>query len=120
MGNIQRVELRAFYELSLFCPFCGTKVVDMEAVREGGEGYNPCKHTLFIAHDLDFDYRSPRFDEAKGIKGVSNDELMSAEEFTCVDEFTDEFDITDGLKFASYVGPPSGFGSYVAFAPLED
>jgi len=87
-GSIQRVELNTFYYVSIYCPFCGAKVVDMEAAASGEEVHtSPCRHTLF----------------EKGIDG-----------------FTDEVAVADAIKFASYVDPPSGFGSYVGFAPLEE
>jgi hypothetical protein len=36
------------------------------------------------------------------------------------DELTDGLQLADGLKIATYVGPPSRFGCYVGFAPRED
>ena len=37
-----------------------------------------------------------------------------------VHPLTDKVTISDPVKIASYVGPPSFFGDYVGFAPLED
>jgi hypothetical protein len=119
MGTIQRFELNAFYHHSVFCPFCGQKVVDQEAAHEGVEDFtSPCEHTLFIAHDEGFEYRSPRFDEDLGIEGVDyfDDDFP---EHDGLDTLTDKVTIPDSLKIAAYVGPPSGFGSYVGFAPLS-
>jgi hypothetical protein len=118
-GGIQRVELKAFYHVSIYCPFCGAKVIDMEAADSGEEVHtNPCQHTLFIAHDEGFEYRSPRFDENLGLVNVTNEDIDLSEKG--IDGLTDELAVADAIKFASYVGPPSGFGSYVGFAPLQE
>lgn len=118
MSEIQRVELQEYYDISIFCPFCGQKVVDMEAAEEGQEMNKPCPHTLFIAHDEAFEFRSQNFDENRGVVDVSEDDIEFPE--TGIDGFTDRVTIVDSVKFAAYVGPPSGFGSYVGFAPQDD
>jgi hypothetical protein len=116
--SIQRVELNTFYDASIYCPFCGAKVADMEAAASGEKAHNPCRHTLFIAHDEGFEYRSPRFDEKLGLVNVTDEDIDLSEKG--IDELTDEVAMADAIKFASYVGPPSGFGSYVGFAPIEE
>jgi hypothetical protein len=73
---------------------------------------------LFIAHDEGFEYRSPRFDENLGLINVTDEDIDLPEKG--IDGLTDEVAMADAIKFASYVGPPSGFGSYVGFAPLEE
>jgi hypothetical protein len=114
--KIQRVELNTFYHISIFCPFCGAKVSDFEAGEAGGEHAKPCPHTLFIAHDEGFEYRSVRFDEKLNLVDMSDDEIDPG---NGIDGLTDSLEIEDGVKFASYVGPPSGFGTYVGFAPID-
>ena len=119
MTDIQRVELRAFYHVSIFCPFCGKKVVDNQAAAEGDEegAVNSCRHTLFVAHDEGFEYRSPRFDDDLGIAGLEAFEEGFPE--GDLDTVTDRVSITDAVKFAAYSGPPGEMGSYVGFAPVE-
>ena len=117
--KIQRVELNQFYDTSIFCPFCGKKVVDMDAGEAGEEATHPCVHTLFVSHDEGFEYRSTRFDQAMTIEGAGDEAVMGSDTFENMDAFTDRVEVEDGIKFASYVGPPSGFGSYVGFAPVE-
>jgi hypothetical protein len=118
-GGIQRVELNKFYYASIYCPFCGARVVDMEAAASGEAVHtNPCRHTLFIAHDEGLEYRSPRFDENLGLVNVTDEDIDLPEKG--IDGLTDEVAMADAIKFASYVGPPSGLGSYVGFAPLEE
>lgn len=119
METIQRFELNRFYDHSLFCPFCGQKVLDHEAGRDGRSEdiVRPCEHTLFVAHDEGFEYRSPRFDADRKIEDVEYEDP----EFPNVglDALTDQVTIQDSLKIAAYVGAPSGFGSYAGFAPVE-
>ena len=118
-SRIQRVEMNRFYDISIFCPFCGKKVVDMEAGQAGDEATRPCEHTLFVSHDEGFEYRSPTFDVLMDIEGAEDDVVVSGDTFDNMDAFTDRVEVEDGIKFASYVGPPGGFGSYVGFAPVD-
>jgi len=119
MSKIQRFELNHFYDHPVFCPFCGQKVVDYEAAQEGRseDMTRPCPHTLFVAHDEGFEYRSQRFDSDLGIEGVEYDDADFPD--LGLDELTDRVTVQDSLKVAAYVGAPSGFGSYVGFAPLS-
>lgn len=114
--RIQRVELNKYYDVSIYCPFCGQKVVDMEA--QGDEMTLPCPHTIFIANDEGFEYRSELFDKSLGLVGVDNDKIQLPE--SGIDGLTDQLSISDAIKLAAYVGPPSGLGSYVGFAPHYD
>ena len=118
-GSIQRVEIDAFCYASIFCPFCGQQVVENE---EEVVDTKPCKHTLFIAHDEGFEYRSKTFDEHLGISGVDDDEVsgMVGDDVPGIDGVTDLVDIPDSIKFASYVPAPSFFGSYCGFAAVDD
>jgi hypothetical protein len=116
--TIQRVELNDKYHISIYCPFCGAKVVDMDAQDNDGEMANPCPHTLFIAHDEGFEHRDGRFDANLNIVGVEDDDLSLPDKG--IDGLTDCVTISDAVKFAAYVGPPSFFGSYVGFAPLDE
>ena len=118
--SIQRVELNTFYWVSIFCPFCGQKVVGFEESEEVHT--NPCDHTLFVAHDLGFEYRSHRFNENLGITDVGDDDVLEQfdENIAGYDGITDLVDMPDSVKFAAYVGPPSGEGSYCGFAPFDE
>lgn len=78
---------------------------------------NPCPHTLFMAHDEGFEYRSDRFDVNMSLSGIEDDEIETGDKG--YDGLTDKVSIADSIKFASYVGAPSFFGSYVGFAPLD-
>ena len=115
--KIQKVELNYAYDISIFCPFCGRKVINQE-FESGGDALSPCEHTLFIATDEGIDHRSERFDVALGIVGVESDEVEIPD--TGFDGLTDKVEIKDAVKFASYVPAPGGMGAYVGFAPLLD
>jgi len=80
------------------------------------EPFNPCRHTLFIAHDEGVEYMSKLASDKLGIG--SAEEAMESED--SIDELTDRILIPDAVKFAAYAGPPSGYGDYVGFAALDD
>jgi hypothetical protein len=111
--NIQRVEITSNYGTSIFCPFCGQKVSNTEAGDAGEEWVNPCAHTLFVAHDEAFEYRSERFNVQLNLPEDGDDIELPDKG---IDGLTDQASFNDAIKFAAYVGPPSFFGSYVGFA----
>ena len=115
--KISRVELCVWYQSPIHCPFCGVKVLDAYNEENDGPFLEACKHTLFVAHDEGFEYRSPAFDENLGFDGLDNDSILSK---GSPDKITDLITIPDAVKFAAYVGPPSFFGSYVGFDPGAD
>jgi hypothetical protein len=117
-NKIQRVELRKFYYASIHCPFCGVKVIDREAAESDPDPTNPCPHTLFVADDEGFEYRSPRFDENRGLTNTPDEDIELPDKG--IDGLTDELTVTDAIKFASYAGAPSLLGFYVGFAPLKE
>lgn len=101
---------------NIHCPFCGQQVLNPAS--EDPENYfSVCPHTLFVAHDMGFEFRSERFDAAAGITGVDGDDIDLPEHG--IDGLTSQVAIEGAVKFASYVPPPSFYGSYVGFAPTE-
>ncbi|MFS0756530.1 hypothetical protein ABC383_17790 [Noviherbaspirillum sp. 1P10PC] len=104
-----------FYEHKLFCPFCGQKVLDFE---NPDHPVTPCTHTLFSASDAGFEYRSERFDKLVADQGIADEE--DEDGFNGYDNMTDQLQVTDGVKFAQYVGPPGDMGGYLGFAPIEE
>ena len=88
---------------------------------ENAVSINPCMHTLFVATDEGFEYRSARFNEALDIVDLLDDEIeCQFGDAAGFDGITDRVDLPDAVKFAAYVGPPGGMGSYVGFAPVEE
>lgn len=119
--KIQRVEINKKYYSNIHCPYCGHLVLEQEKDdADIDDMLSPCPHTLFFAYDDDLHYRTLRFDEIKSITGKSSDDISTEDSFEDWDAFTDDVDIADGVKFAMYVGMPSGYGSYLGFATLDD
>lgn len=115
MKKIQIVEINTHYEIQLHCPFCGCT-----PITEDGEA-TPCVHTLFVAHDEGFVFRSDRFNENLKLEGLSEGQVQEQVGDTehGYDGLTSTVTLADSIKFASYVGAPSFFGSYIGFAPLD-
>lgn len=116
---IQRTELRTYYYTPVHCPFCGTRVMGADPVDE--TRITACPHTLFIAHDTAFEYRSTRFDQDMKLTGLSDQEVdargLDAE--GGIDAFTNRVGVADAIKIAAYAPEPSPYGSYYGFAPIE-
>ena len=105
--TIQRVEFCKFYDIPVFCPFCGAMVF-ANSMEDPAANVNPCRHTLFVAHDEGFEYVSDKPD-----LDLSNLNLDVISELQIgVDQATDSVVAVDAVKFAFYVPAPSGFGSY--------
>lgn len=120
MNNaIQRTELKTYYYTPVHCPFCGTRVMGADPVDE--TRITACPHTLFIAHDTAFEYRSERFDQNLDLTGLSDEavELRWQGEEGGVDGMTNRVTLADAIKVAAYAPAPSAYGSYYGFAPTE-
>lgn len=110
--KIQRIEINTNYQTPIHCPFCGKKVADSEAANSEESWATPCPHTLFIAHDMGFEYRSVRFNTQLDLPEDEDDIDLPD---TGIDGLTDQLEFDDAVKFAAYVGPPSFYGTYVGF-----
>ncbi len=115
---IQRTELKTFYYTPVHCPFCGTRV--MGADPDDETRITACPHTLFIAHDTAFEYRSGRLDENLALDGIPEHEVKAKwlAHARGIDGFTDTVTLPDAIKVAAYAPAPSAYGSYYGFAPL--
>lgn len=116
-NRIQRVAINTYYDAPQYCPFCGQLVQD---TREEDIHIEPCPHTLFIATDVGFEYRSPRLDENLGITGISDQELEARSDWVDFESLTNRVTLPDAVNFARYTGAPACMGSYVGFAPIEE
>lgn len=116
---IQRTELKTYYYTPVHCPFCGTRVMGADPVDE--TLITACPHTLFIAHDMAFEYRSERFDTNLNLNGLTDKEVEERwlAEAGGVDGFTNQVTLADAIKVAAYAPAPSAYGSYYGFAPTE-
>lgn len=115
-AKIQRIVLRQFYDRSIHCPFCGSKVVlgSEEGHEAGSIIGSPCEHTLFIGHDIDLEYRSPAFDQNIGLDSGAD---LNGEN---IDEITDQVTLPDAIKVVGVPRPHAGGNSYVGFAVTSD
>ena len=116
---IQRTELKTFYYTPVHCPFCGVRVMGADPVDE--TRITACPHTLFIAHDTAFEYRSARLDEHLQLDGLSEQQVAARWQGDTrgIDGFTDTISLPDAIKVAAYAPAPSPYGSYYGFAPNE-
>ena len=109
--RIQRIEFHLGPFAALHCPFCG------QLVQPGPDAddreLRPCAHTLFIATDEGFEFRSLCFDAVMGIAGIDNEDLDLQD--GNIDTWTDTYPEPLAVKFAFYNPSPSFFGAYVAF-----
>ena len=119
-SKIQKVELPDL-GIAIHCPFCGTKVTNAADTQEMWLAGTPCKHTLFVAHDEDFEYQSEYFKEhiEQVIDAIEETEEREDAENASIDELTDLAELEDAIKFAFYSGPPAIFGSYVGFKATD-
>lgn len=108
---IQRVEFCS-HSGPVCCPFCGRIVLPDDP---DDPAVHPCAHTLFIATDEGFEFRSGRFDALMGLEGVEDRDIDPGEDGW--DAYTDRVCCPDSIKIASFIPAPSGFGCYVGFAP---
>lgn len=117
--TIQRTELKTHYYTPIHCPFCGTRVMGADPVDE--TLITACPHTLFIAHDTAFEYRSDRFNQNIGLNGLTEKEVEERwqKESGGIDGLTNQVIIADAIKVAAYAPVPSAYGSYYGFAPIE-
>ena len=111
-GAIQRYESDQF-RIPIFCLFCGQKVFDRDNL---GHWDTACPHTLFLAHDVGFEYRSPALNTSVGLKADDDTPDPNIGDYN-YDTFTDLVDIKNSIKIAVYVPPPGLSGSYFGFAP---
>ena len=117
--TIQRTELKTYYYTPVHCPFCGTRVMGADPVDE--TRITACPHTLFIAHDTAFEYRSERLNRDLSLSGLTEQEVEArwVGKEGGIDGLTNLVTVADAIKIAAYAPAPSAYGSYYGFAPTE-
>lgn len=103
------------------CPFCSFQLFPGDE----DEGFQfdastcVCEHTLFVATDYGFEYRSSRFNQHMGLPDNQESEPGLPEDNDGgYDGFTSIVRIPGAVKFASYTPAPGCLGVYFGFAPL--
>lgn len=111
---IQRIELCEGLAVRcppvIHCPLCGGCVFDAT-----GPHVQPCDHTLFVATDLGFEYRSELFNGVMGLSAGDTPELYGEDNF---DRYTDRVRVPNSVKFALFSRVLDNVGVYVGFAPF--
>jgi hypothetical protein len=105
------------------CPFCTLQVYPGDKVNDWN--FDPstgvCEHTLFVATDSGFEYRSSLFNQHMALADNQESEpdlkKGTEDDFEGYDHFTSKVSLSGSVKFASYAGAPSFFGVYYGFAP---
>jgi hypothetical protein len=113
---MQRIEFSR-YDVPIHCPFCGQKVLDSSSAET-----SPCIHTLYIAHDIGFEYRSEKINELLEMPSViDGDHSLEWEDLdrelpeNGYDGLTDAIELKESFKLATYVPAPGFMGTYVGF-----
>lgn len=109
-GFIRRDESLDNYEEPLLCPVCHEQVVPTDT--DPNLELTPCEHTLFIATDDGFEYRSDEFDQLMNIVGIESDDLEIEDN---IDAFTDRVPLPNAIKYAIYTPAPGFLGAYIGF-----
>jgi hypothetical protein len=109
-NKIQKIEIDTS-KYPLHCPVCGQRI--LSGIESVEPIIAPCKHTLFIAHDEGFEYRSSLYDKISHIEGVKSEQIHIGDQG--YDSFTDSLLFKNTLKYAFYESAPSFFGTYVGF-----
>lgn len=102
------------------CPFCKQLIRSENEDEEYFYESNICEHTLFVADDAGFEYRSERFNKNMKIESADDEDYDEfIPEGMNIDEFTDEVTIPGSVKYAIYEGLGGSLGAYYGFAPLD-
>jgi hypothetical protein len=111
--TIQRVELYDGMAIRcpqrVHCPHCGGCVFETASPT-----VTPCEHTLFVATDAGFEFRSKTFNGVKRLSEHESPQLIDEESF---DDYTDQVQIPNSIKFALFSRAMNGLGVYIGFAP---
>jgi len=123
--KIEAHEVGDFFDEPQPCPFCGQNPLEFD---EEGTSYElkPCPHLLFFCYDDGWDYLSNRAARNLSELGYqvateSGIEIDEGEELEGGPDFiSGNITIPGAIKFASYFGAPSCYGSYLGFAPVSE
>lgn len=129
--KIECRDVNDFFDNPPVCPFCAASPLELDEIGTVTK-LDACPHLLFYCHDLAWEFLSDRAKmelQRKGIQVDDEDEEFievsgeDAPDLDCGDSpdlITNEVEIPGAIKLAHYEGPPSLYGSYIGFAPLEN
>lgn len=104
----------------VLCPFCGCMTYPGD--KEEDWTFDPetcvCEHTLFVATDDGFEYRSSRFNQHMSLPDNQESQPELPEDNDGgYDGFTSTVTIPGAVKYACYTPAPGCLGAYFGFAP---
>ena len=110
---------------SVVCPFCSFQILPGD--EDEGFEFDPdtcvCEHTLFVATDCGFEYRSSLFNHHMGLPDDQDSEpdlpVDDDDNSMNYDAFTSKVRIPESVKIASYTPAPGCLGAYFGFAPSQ-
>ena len=118
----------AFYHLPIHCGFCGQRV--LSTYDEEAPVIAACRHTLYVAHEEGYEFLAERVKaQLRGLEYVIDDvdsiisiikSTSGEEESLDPYELAETIKFPDGIEINAVVGAPSGFTTYVGFAPCKD
>lgn len=102
------------------CPVCG--FVACPGADDPDWQFDPesgvCGHTLFVATDHGFSYRSRIYNAHMGLPDDQDPEpCLGDGDASNLDAYTSRVGIPGAVKIAAYAPAPSFFGVYYGFAP---
>lgn len=116
--------------LPVYCPICRESVLgnkeEIEVMieknldpRDIEWDFAPCVHTLFIAYDEGFVFRSSRYNDLMSMPDNQEDIFLEIlpDIYDDFDDLTDNISLPGAIKFSGY--PTYGSGIYFGFAPIE-
>ncbi|NKI35140.1 hypothetical protein HFP89_08170 [Wenzhouxiangella sp. XN79A] len=111
-------EVDDFFDEPPHCPFCGVQTI--EPSEDGCDmDLHACPHLLFYASDGGWEHLSDRARQEFVRLGVMAEGASEDEIDESIDEITSRIEIPGAIKLATYMGPPSLFGAYLGYAPVE-
>jgi hypothetical protein len=113
-NEIEKIVLEAGEPI--LCPICNHCVLDENSEEPS---LSRCSHTIFIASDEDIEYKSSLFENNLKELGINieSDEWKESDESW--ESLAEKLTIKGLILISSYVGPPSFFGAYFGFAPVN-
>lgn len=110
-------KIEQIWPTKVFCPFCNQQIQSIDD-EEGNYDYKICEHTIFIAHDEGFEFRTDEVNKLLKINPKTDGlEIEVPDGIPGFDGFTDLIDIEGGVKIATYDDCARPEGIYFGFQP---
>ena len=106
------------WQSKICCPFCNQLIVNLDDTdfddTEISSDYELCEHTIFIATDEGFEFKSDKINKILNIDPeIEGFEIELPDGIEDINQLTDQFEIEGGIKIA--VCDYNGLGAYFGF-----